>query len=169
MICRSSRGRRIHWLSRSKLSLADKGGGKILVSTDVPRMGRQSLPVHKGGEDTDPTIAVAKANHSDFASFAKLVGISFLAPPNPWSITGRLLPLTIRCAWNMPSAGSTSREAFPGRASKEGRIPVQNMPEPTGVNVPSDQFIVRSRHIHFLMCLGIYKRPHRFGAQDCLA
>ena len=68
-------------LSRSRLSLADKGGGKILVSTDVPRMGRQSLPVHKGGDDADPTIAVAIGIHPNFASFAKLVGISFLAPP----------------------------------------------------------------------------------------
>ena len=68
-------------LSRSKLSLADKGGGKFLVSTEVPTMGRQSLPVHNGGDHADPTIAVAIGIHPNFASVAKLVGISFLAPP----------------------------------------------------------------------------------------
>ena len=46
---RSSRGIRIHWLSRSRLSLLDKWGGRILVSTEVPSMGRQSCPVHNGG------------------------------------------------------------------------------------------------------------------------
>jgi len=63
--------------------LADKGGGKILAFTKVPRMGRHSLPAHKGGDDADPTIAIAVAIgiHPNFASVAKLVGISFLAPP----------------------------------------------------------------------------------------
>jgi len=67
--------------SRSRLSLSDKGGGKILVCTEVPRMGRQSLPAHKGGDEADPTIAVAIGIHPNFARAARLVGISFLAPP----------------------------------------------------------------------------------------
>ena len=68
-------------LSRSRLSLFDKGGGRILVSTEVPRMGRQSSPVHKGGDEADPTIAVAIGIHPNFAIAARLVGIFFLAPP----------------------------------------------------------------------------------------
>ena len=40
-----------------------------------------AFPVHNGGDDADPTIAIAIGIHPDFASVAKLVGISFLAPP----------------------------------------------------------------------------------------
>ena len=118
-----SRGMRAHWLSRSKLSLLDKWGGRILVSTEVPRMGLQSCPVYNGGDTAEPTMAAAIGAHPDFARSARLAGISFLAPPYPCSITGRHLPLTIRCAWNMPSPGSTINEASPGRASSEGRDP----------------------------------------------
>ena len=31
------------------------------------------------------------------------------------------------------------------------------------MNITTEQFIMRSCHIHFLMCLGIYERPHRLG------
>ena len=68
-------------LTEQEQTLFDKGGGRILVSTEVPRMGRQSSPVHKGGDDADPTIAVAIGIHPILASAATLVGISFLAPP----------------------------------------------------------------------------------------
>ena len=36
-----------------------KRGGRILVSTEVPSMGRQSCPVHNGGDDAVPTMAAA--------------------------------------------------------------------------------------------------------------
>ena len=72
---------RIHWLSRSKLSLLDKWGGRILVSTEVPSMGRQSCPVHNGGDDAVPTMAAAIGIQPNLAKAARLSGISFLAPP----------------------------------------------------------------------------------------
>ena len=51
------------------------------MSTEVPSMGRQSWPVHNGGDDADPTIASAIGTHPNLARAARLVGISFLAPP----------------------------------------------------------------------------------------
>ena len=123
LMWRSSRGMQIHWLSSRRLSLLDKCGGKILVSTVVTRIGLQSCPVHNGTDDGKPIMAAAIGNQPNFAKAARLSGISFLAPPKPCKITGRHFPPLSRCAWNMPSPGRTNRDASPGRASNEGRHP----------------------------------------------
>ena len=47
------------------------------MSTEVPRMGLQSWPVHNGRDDAEPTMAAAIGAHPDFARSARLVGISF--------------------------------------------------------------------------------------------
>ena len=53
------KGMRAHWLSKSCSSLAVNASDRTLTSTDVPRIGLQSLQAHMGGSAPVPTIADA--------------------------------------------------------------------------------------------------------------